>query len=332
MSSTPTVSVVMPLRNAEDTLEVAVTSVCEQTFTDWELIVVDDGSTDGSSALLNELTARDDRIYIEHTVARGVAPAMNRACELARGEWIARMDSDDWMHPERLAKQLQHAQHHPDLGVISCRVGFGGDGEGYGAHIDWLNTLVDPETIALRCFVESPVANPSVMFHRELVRKHGGCLDGDFPEDYEMWLRWLDAGVRFGKVDEELLIWNDCPTRMTRNDPRYAVERFYELKCKWLAKWLEREVRGRALWLWGAGRVTRRRFESLTNIHGYIDVDPNKVGGQRDGRPVRLHDDLPAKDQSFILVGVGKRGVREEIQALLEKHGWVEGCDYLLVA
>ena len=157
------VSVVMPLRDAATTLESAIASVREQTHVDWELIVVDDGSTDGSSGLLDEVAAKDDRIQIEHTEARGVAPAMNRACELARGEWIARMDSDDWMHPERLAKQLKHAEAHPDLGVISCRVGFGGEGEGYGAHVDWLNTVMHPEEIALRRFVESPVANPSVI-------------------------------------------------------------------------------------------------------------------------------------------------------------------------
>lgn len=328
----PQVSVVMPMRDAMGSLETAIGSVRAQTFADWELVVIDDGSTDGSSARLDPLAQEDQRIRIEHTPARGVAPAMQRGCELARGEWIARMDADDWMHPERLEKQLEYAHAHPQLGVISCRVGYGGEGEGYCAHVDWLNTLMDPEVIALRRFVEAPVANPSVLFRRQLISQHGGCRDGDFPEDYEMWLRWLDAGVRFGKVDEELLVWNDPPTRLSRTDPRYAVERFYELKCRWLSKWLERELGARQLWLWGAGRVTRRRFESLSDIHGFIDVDANKVGGQRDGRPVRLADDLPPREQSFILVGVGKRGVREEIQAWLEERGWIEGRNYLLVA
>lgn len=334
MSTAPIVSVVMPLRNAVGTLEAAIASICAQTFEDWELIVVDDGSTDGSSALLDQLAAGDDeRIRIEHTEALGVAPAMIYGCELARGVWIARMDADDWMHPERLAKQLEHAKQYPELGVISCRVGYGGEGEGYRAHVDWLNTVMSPDEIALRRFVEAPVANPSVMFRSELIAQHGGVLDGDFPEDYELWLRWLDAGVRIGKVDEELLIWNDPPTRLTRNDPRYALERFYELKCKWLAKWLEREVKPeRKLWLWGAGRVTRRRFESLPNIHGYIDVDAKKLGGQRDGRPVRLHDDLPSPCEAFIIVGVAKRGVRDEIQQVLAAQGWLEGRDYLLCA
>lgn len=336
-ASVPQISVVMPLRDALGTLEKAIESVRAQTFADWELVVIDDGSTDGSSALLDRLAQQDQRIRIEHPEARGVAPAMQRGCELARGEWIARMDADDWMHPKRLARQLEYAGQHPELGVISCRVGYGGEGEGYRAHVDWLNTLMDPEVIALRRFVEAPVANPSVMFRRQLISHHGGCRDGNFPEDYEMWLRWLDGGVRFGKVDEELLVWNDPPTRLSRTDPRYAVERFYELKCQWLARWWRAQRQsGRELWLWGAGRVTRRRFEFLERegvaIAGFIDVDPNKVGGQRDGRPVRLHDDLPCRDEAFILVGVGKRGVRDEIQLLLEGQGWLEGRDYLLVA
>ncbi|MDX1681213.1 MAG: glycosyltransferase family 2 protein, partial [Akkermansiaceae bacterium] len=170
----PQVSVVMPLRNAAASLETAVRSVREQSFAAWELIVVDDGSCDGSGGLLAELARADERIRIERTEARGVAPAMQRACELARAPWIARMDADDWMHPERLSSQLEHAGQHPELGVISCRVGYGGEGEGYRAHVDWLNTLMDPEVIALRRFVEAPVANPSVMFCRELIALHGG--------------------------------------------------------------------------------------------------------------------------------------------------------------
>jgi len=272
-----------------------------------------------------------------HTAPLGIAAALQRGCALACGEWIARMDADDHMHPRRLELQLQHAAAHPELGVISCRVAYGGDGPGYAAHVDWINALIDPEVIALRRFVEAPVAHPSVMFRSELPGLHGGYRDGDFPEDYEMWLRWLDAGVSFGKVDQQLLTWNDSPTRLSRTDPRYAVERFYQVKCHWLARWLDAEVDShRELWLWGAGRITRRRFQALEShgmvMTGFIDIDPNKVGSQRDGRPVRAHHDLPDRKNAFILVGVGNRGAREEIQALLDAAGWIEGRDYLLAA
>ncbi|MBL9130306.1 MAG: hypothetical protein JNG86_03850 [Verrucomicrobiaceae bacterium] len=190
---------------------------------------------------------------------------------------------------------------------------------------------MNADQMSLRRFVEAPVAHPSVMFRRELVEKHGGYRDGPFPEDYELWLRWLEAGVRFGKVDAELLTWNDPPQRLSRTDARYSVEAFYEVKCRYLRAWIEKHVASRELWLWGAGRITRRRFDAL-HVTGFIDVDEAKRGTHRDGRVVRLAEDLPERETSFILAGVAARGAREAICEHLTQRGWVEGRDFLLAA
>ena len=333
----PQVSVLMPLRDAMVTVEVAIDSVRQQALKEWELIIVDDGSNDGSSGRLDAMATVDSRIRVEHIAPSGIVAALQRGCELARGEWIARMDGDDRMHPQRLAAQLNHARSYPELGVVSCLVEFGGDAPGYGDHVDWINRLRSSEEISLRRFVEAPVAHPSVMFRRDLLELHGGYRAGDFPEDYELWLRWLDAGVAFGKVEQTLLVWNDSPSRLSRTDSRYAVERFYEVKCHWLARWLRRHLQtGRRLWLWGAGRVTRRRFDALERegfgFEGFIDIDPKKAGRHRDGRLVRLADDMPSRDEACLLVGVGNRGARDKIRAHLNRRGWIEGRDYLLAA
>jgi hypothetical protein len=175
------------------------------------------------------------------------------------------------------------------------------------------------------------------MFRRALLQEHGGYALGDFPEDYELWLRWMDAGVQFGKVDAELLLWNDAPKRLSRTDQRYRPEAFYRIKCVYLARWLKRHVEpARELWLWGAGRITRQRFRALETdgilVSGFIDVDPKKFGRLRDGRPVVGPRHLPSPDQAFILVGVAARGARELIAAELHRSGRSEGRDYLLVA
>lgn len=336
-SRSPDVSILMPVRDGGDALERAVRSILEQTTGDWELVAVDDGSTDHTASVLTDFAALDPRIRILPLPPVGIARALQAGCDACRGGWIARMDADDWMHPERIGAQMAHARKHPDLGVVSCLVRYGGGERGYGAHVDWLNTLVSPEIIALRRFIESPVAHPSVMFRRELLETHGGYRDGDFPEDYELWLRWMDAGVRFGKVDRVLLEWSDPPGRLSRTDPRYSVDRFYQTKCSYLARWLRANADpGRKLWLWGAGRVTRRRFDALENegcrFEGFIDVDPRKKSEHRDGRRVVMADELPDRGESFILVGVGNRGARERIAAHLLERGWVEGVDFLLVA
>jgi len=156
-------------------------------------------------------------------------------------------------------------------------------------------------------------------------------------EDYELWLRWMDAGVQFGKVDAELLVWNDVPTRLSRTDQRYRPDAFYRIKCRYLARWLKRQVEpSREIWLWGAGRITRQRFRTLEtegiSLSGFIDVDLKKVGRLRDGRPVVGPHKLPSRDRAFILAGVAVRGARELIASELNRLGRTEGKDYLLVA
>jgi glycosyltransferase involved in cell wall biosynthesis len=340
MAEAPKISIVMPARNAARTLPIALESIRSQTTTDWELLAVDDGSKDETGPILKCAARVDARIRVLSQDPLGIAEALERGCSAARGEVIARMDADDWMAPDRLWRQLQLLERHSQIGVVACRVRHGGDRAaqaGYQAHVAWTNSLLTPADIALRRFVESPVVHPSVMFRRELLQQHGGYASGDFPEDYELWLRWMDAGVQFGKVDAELLVWNDPPARLSRTELRYRTAAFYRTKCVYLARWLKRQVEpSREIWLWGAGRITRRRFRTLgtagITIAGFIDVDVKKLGCLRDGRPVVAPCNLPSKHQAFILAGVATRGARDLIGAELNGRGRIEGNDYLLVA
>lgn len=337
MTPPPAVSILMPVRDAQATLPAALESIQSQTLRDWELIAVDDGSQDESGAWLRRAAVQDARIRVHHTAPQGIAHALQSGLTLCRADLIARMDADDWMHPQRLERQLTHLASHPDTGLVSCRVRYQGSGAGYAEHVAWINALLTHEDISLRRFVEAPVAHPSVMFRRSVIAQQGGWRAGDFPEDYELWLRWLEAGVRFEKVPVELLIWNDPPERLSRTDPRYAVDAFYQIKAAYLARWLHTHVpHSRTLWLWGAGRITRRRFSALAqhgiHIGGFIDVDPALRGSHRDGRPVRLVSELPEKATSYILAGVAARGAREKIHTHLTAHGWCEGADFLLAA
>lgn len=333
MSGLPAISVLMPVRDARETVIAAVESIQAQTNGSWELVIVNDGSRDGTTELLERLAEADARVVLIQQEPKGIVEALQRGCEACRGEFIARMDADDVMDARRLEMQRAFLAENDDCGLVSCRVRFGGSEAGYAAHVDWVNSLMTPDEMCLRRFVEAPVAHPSVMFRRELIAKHGGYHDGDFPEDYELWLRWLEAGVRFGKVDAELLTWNDPPQRLSRMDARYSVEAFYAMKCLYIRHWLETHAAERKIWLWGAGRITRRRFDGLADqIVGFIDIDESKRGQHRDGRAVRMADDLPERDESFILAGVGARGARERIHTHLTERGWVEGHDFLLVA
>ncbi len=344
----PLVSVVLPVRDAAGTVGRAIASIQAQTLHDWELVVVDDGSIDGTADVLAARARSEPRLRVLRRPAEGLVPALNAGLAAARGEFVARLDADDEALPDRLAAQVEflRAPAQREVGVAGCLVEHAGDRaaqSGYALHVDWLNTLVTPEAIALNRFVEAPVAHPSVLFRRELVARHGGYRAGDFPEDYELWLRWLDAGVRFAKVPRVLLRWHDPPARLSRRDPRYAPEAFFRLKAGWLARWLRAEGIGlagsaRPLWVWGAGRPTRKRAAHLeahgVRIAGYIDVDLKKftpaLGGT--GVPVVGPESLPPAAESFVLGCVSTRGARDLIRGELARRGRVEGRDFLMAA
>ena len=337
---TPAISVVLPAFNAAEDLPGSVPSILAQTDPDFELIVVDDGSTDGTAAVARGFADGDDRVRVVRIPHGGIVPALNAGLDAARAPLVARMDADDWSHPERHRLQRAFLGANPGVGLVGSRVGFGGDREahaGYAGYVDWINAVRTPADICLNRFVESPFAHPSVMFRRELVGVHGGYRDGEFPEDYELWLRWLDRGVEMAKVDEELVVWNDPPSRLSRTDSRYSFRAFYRCKAEYLARWLERHnPLHPGVVVWGAGRETRKRAEFLTDhgvaITAYVDIDPRKIGNTITGRLVLGEEQLPGAGNCFVLSYVGSRGARDDIRERLSRRGYVEGVDFLAAA
>jgi glycosyltransferase involved in cell wall biosynthesis len=324
------VSVVMPVYNAEGTVLRALESLRAQTIPELEIIVVNDGSTDGTMELLHH---RKDIMLLDHS-HRGIAPTLNDGLAAASGDYIARMDADDLCHPSRMELQASYLDVYAEIGLVGSRVAFGGDRKtqaGYAAYVDWINTLITPDAIALNRFVESPFAHPSVMFRRELFEKFGAYRDGLFPEDYELWLRWMANGVKTGKVDEELLTWNDPPERLSRNNPRYSSDAFYRIKAEYLAMWLQQNNPHHPdVMVWGAGRVTRKRAATLEDygirITHYIDIKARILDC---GTPVIHHTELPDPDTCFILPMVANRGARDKIQTFLASHGFRQGIHFI---
>lgn len=239
MTRTPAVSVLLPVRDAEPWLEQALASLASQTFADFEVLIQDDGSTDASVAIAARYAADDGRFRLEHGPSAGIVSALTRARARARARVLARMDADDVSHPDRLARLVAAASAHPDVGFFASQIRyFPRDGltEGLRLYEAWINGCLTHEAIVRDRLVECPMPHPAWMVRAEAFDALGGYRAGDFPEDYDLFLRAVEMGVRFHKVAEVLLDWRDFPTRASRTDTRYALERFRELKLDHLVR------------------------------------------------------------------------------------------------
>lgn len=333
-TSSPAVSVVMPVRDAVATIDEAIDSVMSQTLEDFELIVVDDGSSDGTIERLVRWADRDSRVRVFTRPRRGLVAALNDGLILARSRFVARMDADDISIRNRLENQLAYLAARPEVVVVGSLIEiFPRKTSGMLEYEAWVNSLVEPEDIAREIFVESPLPHPSVMFRRDVIKAIGGYREGPFPEDYDLWLRLNDEKRLLGKVREVLLRWRDSETRLSRQDPRYSFESFRRLKVEHLASFLcgRQEVQ-----ICGAGpyaKAWRKALEAAgIKVVRFLDVDPKKIGGWVSGkipvldwRHVNTLRDVP------MLCAVCRRGARPQIRETLNCMGFREGFDYIFV-
>ena len=189
----PAVSVLMPVYNAERYLAEAVGSILAQTFADFEFLIVDDGSTDGSLAILRRFEASDPRVRLVSRPNTGYVTALNEMLGMARGELLARMDADDVALPHRFARQVEFLRDHPEVDAL------GGAQEQIDARGRFLYIHRDPvghEEIQEQALIgRCPLNHPSVMMRRHAVLDLGGYRTEMMPsEDLDLWLRMGERG------------------------------------------------------------------------------------------------------------------------------------------
>jgi glycosyltransferase involved in cell wall biosynthesis len=331
----PLVTVLLPVRNAAATAAAALDSICQQTVKDLELLAIDDGSTDGSRAVLEAAAAQDARVRVLETGGVGLVGALTLGLAQAQGRLVARMDADDVSLPTRLEVSLAALEADAGLAGVGTAVEIFRDDRppspnllAYGR---WLSSLNTCEALFAERFVESPLCHPSVTLRREVLERAGGYREGPFPEDWELWLRLLEGGHRLRSVPQVLHRWRDHDARATRVDARYGLERHQALKADYLAA----RFRGVPLTLWGAGQVGLGLFRALAargvTVERFVDLHPRKVGQRIEGVPVIAPQAL-GPPRPHLLAAVGAKGARAEIRAFLVAAGWREGEQFTCVA
>ena len=215
MTSLPLVSVIIPCYNAENFVESAVRSIMDQTYSNLEIIVIDDCSTDNTPKILEKLAGEDSRIiYIRNESNLKLVRTLNKGLRLCQGEYIARMDADDISKKGRIEKQLTFMQTHPNIDVTGCAIEV--FGEGLKRHIA-LNPL-DHKHILAQLFVKSSFFHPTVFFSRRLIESNKYIYDEKFYriEDYALWVKLANDGVVFANLSDVLLEYRILPHSETR--------------------------------------------------------------------------------------------------------------------
>lgn len=320
----------LPAFNAEATLGAALRSMVRQTFRDWRLWLVDDGSTDRTAEIADGFAARDPRIRVRRVRHGGLVAALRAAAAVSDAPRFARMDADDVAHARRFELQLAS---RADVVAARTRL-LGAPGEGMRAYVRWQNSLLTHDEHAHNLFVESPLAHPTALVRREIFERAGGYRDGG-PEDYDLWMRLWEAGARFEKIPRVLLGWRDSPGRLTRTHGDYSEAAFRRVKLAHLPR---HPILGRGpVTVWGAGPVGRGWIRDLravgVEVEQAVDIDPRKIGRRVGGGvPVVAAEEVLARGSGPVLGAVGSRGARAIIRGRLLGAGFREAEDFLFLA
>lgn len=330
----PRVSILLPVRDAAATLPACLRSLARQRFRDWECVAVDDGSRDGSAALLR--AAGDARLRVVERPREGLVAALEAGLAACRGELVARMDADDLMHRDRLAAQVAALDAETGLDGVGCHVRlFPRDGlsDGMRAYETWLGGIRSARDVRREAFVECPVAHPTWLVRGDVLRALG-YRDAGWAEDYDLLLRLLAGGGSFGVVPRRLLAWRDGPARLSRGHAAYAPERFTACKAAFLAAGLL--AGGDRYVLWGHGPTARALKKALAahakRPAAIVEVHPRRIGRRIDGAPVIAHAELPAHRGLPLVAAVSGAEPRRRIRAALDGLGYRESRDYVCAA
>tara|TARA_Y100000782_G_scaffold114698_1_gene151983 strand:+ start:1552 stop:2535 length:984 start_codon:yes stop_codon:yes gene_type:complete len=241
MENQPLISILMPAKNAAPWLEECLTSILSQRYTNWELWAVNDFSSDHSFSILEDFSKKDKRIHWLQNNAQGIIPALELAYQHSKGTFITRMDADDKMPENKLEILLSPLLDHPNA-ISTGKVQYFSEqavSEGYQLYENWLNELCDEQSHWKWIYRECVIASPNWMVHRSTLESIGGFSALNYPEDYDLVLKWYAHNLPIISQQAITLLWREHPKRTSRNSSVYDQDSFFELK---LSYWCRLEL------------------------------------------------------------------------------------------
>jgi len=319
----PLISILIPFKNTEEFIVDCLESIITQTYTNWELLIVDDHSTDSSFSKVETIAQNDNRITLFKNSGNGIIDALQLAFKQSTGELITRMDSDDIMHQNKLEilsnNLLNNGKGHVAVGMVNYFSAEGIKG-GYKSYEIWLNGLTKNGTNYSEIYKECVIPSPCWMIHRDDLIACNAFNPNRYPEDYDLAFRFYRHHFKCIPCDAVIHDWRDYSHRTSRTDEHYAENHFIPLKLDYF---LELDYNPeKTLVVWGAGNKGKFIAKSLIEKNmafEWICDNPKKIGKDIYGKILRPFNYLETIENAQSIITVANKTAQTEIRDYLNK-------------
>jgi glycosyltransferase involved in cell wall biosynthesis len=329
------ISILIPVFNTAKYLPACLDSILNQTETNWEVIAVNDFSTDDSLSILLDYARKDTRIRVFNNVQKGIIPALHQAFAQSVGAYITRMDSDDIMNIKKLQVLKNIILNHCNGTIATgCVHYFSETGvqKGYIRYQNWLNDLMQKGHFWQEIYKECVLPSPCWMIRRGDLLESGGFEPNIYPEDYDLCFRFYEKKFKIiAHTDFPIHYWRDSATRTSRKDPNYASNQYFNLKIYYFLK-LNFDA-NRPLVIWGVGDKGKqliRLFQpkiTTDKLH-WVTNNPRKIGHIIDNQLVTHYENILNLHHPQIIIAVAELTGQVEIPRFLEENHFKMGINY----
>ena len=328
----PLVSILIPFKNTESFLVECLDSLISQSYSNWELLIVDDHSTDSSYTLVENYVFKDSRIKLFKNEGSGIINALKLAFKHSTGDYITRMDSDDVMPKHKIKTLLEnlllYGKQHIATGLVSYfsenRIS-----DGYKKYEQWLNALTLNGSNYSEIYKECVIPSPCWMIHKEDLLAIDAFNPKRYPEDYDLTFRFYEKKYKVIPCNQTLHYWRDYGARASRTDENYAENSFIDIKLYYFLK-LDYD-KNRPLVIWGAGqkgKTIAKKLIALKVDFEWICDNPKKIGKDIYNIKMKSFQHLESLKNPQSVVSVANPKEQDIIKTYFKNHNMLTMIDY----
>lgn len=322
----PLVSIIMAARDTAAYVGACLDSIIAQSYQNWELIVVNDHSKDGTEVIIADYAQKDNRIRLYHSPYQKLIPALKYGYQFVNGTLLNRMDSDDIMPKDKIETLVTHwlryGKGHIIAGGTQHFVTEGKLGGGFIRYDAWLNKIAKTQTHYQEIYKECVIPSHCWMLHKDDFDVVGGFEPEVYPEDYDLCFRFYQNSLKVIGIDKVLHHWRDRANRISRTWESYQDNRYFDLKIRYFLQ-IDRNP-NRDLVLWGAGKhgkdLAKILLAQKVSFH-WVCENKNKIGHNVYGVFLEPVENLLQKTDPQIIIAVSGPDDQQEIKEQLSQMG-----------